>query len=375
MAEKRDYYEVLGVSKTASDDEIKKAYRSLAKKYHPDVSTEPNAEEKFKEVQEAYDCLSDSSKRRNYDQFGHAGAQGDFNGFQGFSGGFGGGGFGGFSDIFDSIFGGGGRSRSSNGPRKGNDVEKSIVLDFEEAVFGCKKVIKLNVDRECTQCGGTGAFSKADIQVCDRCHGSGYVIIEQRTILGMTRSQSVCPKCGGRGQEIKRKCTACSGRGKINKSVDVDITIPAGVDTGMSLRREGHGEAGSNGGPNGDLFVRIRVKPHKIFKRNDDDIILGIPITFAQAALGDSVEVPTMYGDVRLKIPAGTQSGTTFKLKDKGISNVRTAKKGDQNVIVTVVTPTNLSKEEEKILADLKVYDTKGKETPLDKLKKMFKGN
>lgn len=373
MADKRDYYDVLGVSKGASDDEIKKAYRSLAKKYHPDLN--PNnkeAEEKFKEVNEAYETLSDQTKRSQYDQFGHAGAQG-FNGFNGASG-FGGAGFGGFEDIFSSFFGGGRASnaRNTNRPRQGDDVEQSITIDFQESIDGCKKQIKVTVDDECSSCGGTGAFSKNDIHVCDRCHGSGSVVVEQNSIFGRVQTQTTCPKCGGRGQDITRKCDKCNGKGRIRKTKDITVTIPAGIADGMSMRLEGKGQAGYNGGPNGDLYVNVRVRPHKDFKRDGDDIYLEIPISFTQAALGDSIEIPTVYGNVTLKIPAGTQSHTKFRLKGKGAKNVRGGGFGDQYVTVIVEVPTNLNHEEKSLIEKLGKLEGKKGDSPWEKFKKRF---
>lgn len=368
MAEKRDYYEVLGVPKTATAEEIKKAYRTLAKKYHPDISKEENAEEKFKEVQAAYDCLSDETKRKQYDQFGHN-AENMNQGFGGFEGG-----FGGFEDIFSSFFGGGARRQSrSNRAVKGDDLERIMTLDFEETIFGCKKKINVTINEECSQCGGTGAFSKNDIHTCERCQGSGYVTIEQRTFIGITRTQSVCPKCGGRGQEITRKCEKCNGKGKNKRNKDIDVNVPAGVDTGLQMCLEGYGDAGSNGGPNGDLYIRFKVKPHNLFVRDGDTISLEIPISFTQAALGDTIEVPTPYGDVKLKIPQGTQSGSKFRLKEKGVSNVRSGRKGDQIVIAKVVTPTNLTNDEKKLLEELGKVEKKAKQSPWEKFKSMFK--
>lgn len=371
MADKRDYYEVLGVSKTATDDEIKKAYRLLAKKYHPDLCKEPDAEEKFKEVQEAYDVLSDSQKRSQYDQFGFSGPeQGGFGGF----GGFGSSGFQDFSDIFSSFFGGGSsRSRQTNRPRKGNDTEREMTITFEEAVSGTKKQIRVNVSQECTACGGTGAYSKSDIHTCERCHGSGYVTVEQRTLLGMVQSQMVCPKCGGKGQEILKKCNVCNGAGRTTKTKDVEVKVPAGVDNGVSLRLEGYGDAGENGGPNGDLYITFKVKPHPLFKRNGDDIELAVPISFTQATLGDSIDVPTPYGDVKLKIPAGTQSGTRFRLKEKGMRNVRSGRYGDEFVTVNLVTPTNLSTEERSLFEKLGKIDSSKKDSPFKRFKNLFK--
>ena len=373
MADKRDYYDVLGVSKTASEDEIKKAYRSLAKKYHPDLN--PNnkeAEEKFKEVNEAYETLSDQTKRSQYDQFGHAGPQG-FGGFGG-AGGFNGAGFGGFEDIFSSFFGGGRQSnvRNSNRPRQGDDVEQSITIEFQESIDGCKKEIKVTVDDECSSCGGTGAFSKNDIHVCDRCHGSGSVVVEQNSIFGRVQTQTTCPKCGGRGQDITRKCEKCNGKGRIRKTKDITVNIPAGIADGMSMRLEGKGQAGYNGGPNGDLYLNVRVKSHKDFKRDGDDIYLEAPISFTQAALGDNIEIPTVYGNVNLKIPAGTQSHTKFRLKGKGARNVRSGAFGDQYVIVIVEVPTNLNSEERYLIEKLGKLEGKKGDSPWEKFKKRF---
>lgn len=371
MADKRDYYDVLGVPKGASADEIKKSYRKLAKQYHPDVSTEANAEEKFKEISEAYDVLSDDTKKQQYDQFGHAGAQGGFGGQ-----GFGGQGFGDFSDIFSSFFGGGSRQSgrgSSRGARQGADLEQSVTIEFEESINGVKKQIKYTIEDECTTCGGSGAYSKKDINVCSRCHGSGTVTVEQQTMFGRMQSQSVCPKCGGKGQEITKKCEKCNGKGRVKKTKEITITIPAGISDGQTMRLEGKGEAGHNGGPHGDIYVTIRVRQHKLFQRENDDIYLEIPISFSQAALGDTIEVPTVYGNVSLKIPAGTQSQTKFRLRGKGAKSVRGSSTGDQITIVKVVTPTNLSTEQKKHFEELSKQEIKSKESPWEKFKKKFK--
>ena len=362
MADKRDYYDVLGVGKTANEEEIKKSYRGLAKKYHPDVSTEPNAEEKFKEVQEAYDCLSDSQKRSQYDQFGHDGPQ--MGGFEGFSGG--------FSDIFSSFFGGGSRQSSRGGVRKGDDIERLMVLEFEEAVLGCKKKFNVTVSETCTTCAGSGAYSKNDVVTCGRCQGSGSVVVEQRTIFGMSRTQTVCPKCGGRGQEIKKKCEKCSGSGYNSVNKNIEVKIPAGVDTGLQLRVEGKGGPGLYGGEPGDLYLRFRVKPHKVFKRDDTTIILDVPLSFSKATLGTSIDVPTIHGEVKLKIPAGTQSGTRFKLREKGCADVRTGRLGDQIVVVNLVTPTTLTVEEKKIYEQLDNIEVKQKKSPWERFKAKF---
>lgn len=374
MAEKRDYYEVLGVSKTATEDEIKKAYRQLAKKYHPDLNPDnKEAEEKFKEVNEAYETLSDPTKRSQYDQFGHAGPQ------QGFGGGFGGAGFdgfGGINDIFEAFFGGGRRSggpSSSTRPRQGDDLEQTVTIDFMESINGCKRDIKINVEDECSSCGGTGAYSRKDINVCSRCHGRGSVIVEQASIFGRVQTQAACPKCGGKGQEITRKCESCGGKGRVRKNKDITITIPAGVAEGMSMRLEGKGAAGYNGGPNGDLYIHVRVKKHEDFIREGDDIYLEIPISITQAVLGDSIEVPTVYGNVTLKIPAGTQSHTKFRLKGKGAKNVRSKINGDQYVTVKIEIPTSLNSEEKSIFEQLKKTEGKKGESAWEKFKKKFK--
>ena len=365
---KRDYYEVLGVQKGASQDEIKRAYRGLAKKYHPDINKEADAEEKFKEVQEAYDCLSDEQKKARYDQFGHEDPTQGFGGGAGFEG-FGG--FGGFEDLFSSIFGGGRTQTRRN--NNGRDIEKTMTITFEEAVHGCKKTIKLNVDEQCSSCAGTGAYSKSDIHTCERCRGSGHVFVEQRTIFGMTRSQTVCPRCGGRGQEITRKCEKCNGKGKYRVDKNIEINIPAGIDSGMTLRVEGKGEAGSYGGVAGDLYITFKVQPHEVFTRDGDDIIIEIPVTFAQAALGDEFEVPTINEAVKIKLPAGTQAKTKLRLRGKGVKNPKTGYIGDQFVIVNVQTPTNLTSEQKDLFIKLSKTELKTKETAWQKFKKLFK--
>ncbi|MDD4069429.1 MAG: molecular chaperone DnaJ [Candidatus Izemoplasmatales bacterium] len=355
--DKRDYYEVLGVSKSASDDEIKKAYRKLAKKYHPDVSTEPNAEAKFKEVQEAYDVLSDQTKRGQYDQFGHQAANGGFGG-----GGFGGAGFEGFDfgDIFSAFFGGGGQrtSRATNRPRKGSDIQRKMSITFEESIFGKTEKVKIPVYDECHVCHGLGAQSKKDIKVCSQCGGSGTVIMEQQTLFGRTQTRATCPTCHGSGKEIINKCPNCHGEGVEKITKEVEIRVPKGIETGQQIRLEGFGNKGSNGGPNGDLYIVFEVKPSDKYVREGDDIIVNLPITFAQAALGAEIKVDTVYGPVMLKIPSGTQSESKFRIKGKGAPNVRTKQLGDQHVIVTVVTPKNLSNQQKKIFEDLlKVED------------------
>lgn len=373
---KRDYYEVLGLQKGASQDEIKRAYRQLAKKYHPDINKEPGAEEKFKEINEAYDTLSDEQKKARYDQFGHedptAGFGGGGSGFSGFSSS---GGFGGFDDIINSFFGGGRTTRSgANEPRQGQDVEKQMNITFEEAVYGCKKKIRLSVDEECIQCGGTGAASKNDIKTCPKCKGQGRVLIRQQTIFGSSTVQTTCPDCNGKGKIVTKKCEACGGKGRIRRTKDVEVTIPAGIQTGMTLRMEGYGESGYNGGPSGDLYISFVCGEHKNFVRDGQNIILEIPISFTQAALGDTIEVPTIDGNVALKIPAGTQSGTKFRLRGKGTKNPKGGiSRGDQIVITNIETPTNLSAEERKLLEQLASVQRAEKKSPWEKFKNLFK--
>ena len=373
MAEKRDYYDVLGVSKNATEDEIKKAYRQLAKKYHPDLNPgNKEAEEKFKEINEANEVLSDPAKRSQYDQFGHAGPQG-FGGTSGF-GGFGGG-FGGFDDIFSSIFGGGasrGGASSSTRPRQGDDIEQTVTIDFMESINGCKKQIKINVEEECNGCGGSGAYSKKDINVCSRCRGTGSVVVEQNSLFGRIQTQTACPKCGGKGQEITRKCETCGGKGRSRKNKEITVTIPAGVADGMSMRLEGKGNAGYNGGPSGDLYIHVRVRKHDDFKREGDDIYLEVPISITQAVLGDNIDIPTVYGNVNLKIPAGTQSHTKFRLRGKGAKNVRSKINGDQFVVVIIETPTNLSSDEKSLYEQLRKLEGKKGESVWEKFKKKF---
>ena len=373
MADKRDYYDVLGISKGASDDEIKKAYRGLAKKYHPDVSKEHDAEKKFKEVQEAYDTLSDPQKRAGYDQYGHQGNPFGGAGGQGF-GGFGD--MGGFSDIFSQFFGGGGRTRSQqnyNGPQRGDDLERTMTIDFMDAVLGSKKTINVEVDEECHVCHGSGAESSKDIEACDRCHGDGFINVEQRTMFGAMRTQQACPKCGGAGKIIKKRCNTCNGKGRVKNQKTVDVNIPAGVDNNMSLKVAGYGSGGTKGGEKGDLFLNFRVRPHKVFQRQGDDIILEVPITFTQAVLGATVEIPTIYGDVDLKIPAGIEHGTILRMREKGVANVRSKRKGDQQVVIQVKTPKNISNAEKKLYEDLERLEKKDKESNWEKFKNMFK--
>ena len=371
----KDYYATLGLDKNASADDIKRAYRKLAKQYHPDVNKEPGAEEKFKEINEAYDVLGDEQKKARYDQYGSADPNAGFGGFGGGFEGFQGGGFGGFDDIFSAFFGGGSRrGGASNQAQPGQDVEKSLNITFEEAVYGCKKRIRVAAEEECMQCGGTGAFSKSDIKTCDKCKGQGRVFIRQQTIFGSSTVQTNCPDCGGTGKTITKKCPNCGGKGRVKTTKDIEINIPAGIQTGMTMRLEGKGPAGYNGGPNGDLYIKFVCGEHKQFKRDGLNIILEIPLSFSQAALGDEIMIPTIEGDVSLKIPAGTQTGTQFRLRNKGTKNPKGGSaKGDQIVIVRVETPTNLTADEKKLFEQLGNVQKQNKKSPWEKFKDLFR--
>ena len=368
MANKRDYYEVLGVSKTASDDEIKKAYRTLAKKYHPDVNKEPGAEEKFKEVQEAYEVLSDPQKREQYNQFGHEGP--NMGGFG--QGGFSQGGFGGFEDIFASFFGGG-RREDTSGPRRGKNLKTRITLTFEEAAFGVEKTLTITKYDTCKDCSGTGAMSGKDITSCPKCHGSGQIYVEQNSLFGRIRTQTVCPDCHGTGKIIKNKCSTCHGEGRIKVTTPIKIRIPSGVEDGQTLTVSGKGEAGYNGGLPGDLYVEVEVKEHEIFVRDGLNLYLELPITFSVAALGGTVDVPTLQNKCNLKIPAGTQTGTKFKIAGKGITNGRSGVTGNLYVIVKLITPTKLTSEQKDLFTKLANTNERN-ESFFDKIKKFFKG-
>lgn len=358
MAEKRDYYEVLGLQKGASDDEIKKAFRKMAMKYHPDKNPgDKEAEEKFKEINEAYGILSDPDKKSKYDRFGHAGV--DPNAGFGGAGGFGGfGGAGGFEDIFDmfgGMFGGGfGQSqRRSNGPKKGRDLQKAITITFEEAAFGTKKELQINKYVTCPTCNGEGTKPGTSKKTCPKCNGTGQTSQVQRTPFGQFQSVTQCDQCGGTGKINETPCEDCKGTGKVKKTVKLSVDIPAGVDNESVIPIRGQGEPGTNGGPNGDLYIVISVKPHKVFKRSGSDLYLEIPISFDQAALGADIIVPTMEGKVSYKVPAGTQPGTTFRLKGKGIKNLRNDKMGDLYVKVNLEVPTKLNHKQKKAIEEM----------------------
>lgn len=373
---KKDYYEVLGVSKNASADEIKKAFRSLAKKYHPDINKEAGAEEKFKEVNEAYEILSDEQKRAAYDRYGHAafeqGAGGNPGGFGGFQQGFGGFADVDLGDIFGSFFGGGARSSNKTGARQGHDRYVQLNIEFMDAVFGKQVKLPFNFDDVCPTCKGTGAKSSADYQTCPECNGKGTVVTDQRTIFGVMRSETTCPRCNGKGKIIKEKCPDCKGEGYQRKKVDLDVSVPAGIATGQQLRVPGKGERGSNGGPNGDLYIEINVKPHSVFKREGKDILMDLEISFIDATLGTEVKIPTAYGDVNLTIPEGSQYGDVLRIKGKGFKDLRSNNVGDQLVKLIIRTPKKISKEERELYTKLRKTD-KTTANWFDKIKNVFK--
>ncbi len=352
---KRDYYEVLGVSKTATDDEIKSAFRKLAKKYHPDINKDPDAPAKFKEAQEAYAVLSDKNKRAQYDQFGHAAFEN--NGMGGFStGGFD---FSDFDidldDILGNVFGGGfgfsgGRRKSSSRKHRGNDLLKSINLSFEEAAFGCEKDLKIDVNSKCPECNGDGGFDK---ETCSKCHGSGAITSEQRTIFGAFMTKTTCPTCDGAGVTYKKRCTKCRGTGFVKENKTITVKIPSGIDNGMRLRLSGKGEASPDGGENGDLYLEFSVSKHDFFERNGDDIILEVPINLAEAALGCKKDIKTLSSIITLQVPAGTNSGDKQRIKARGIKNSTTGNTGDMYIIFKVITPSKLTREQKNILEKL----------------------
>jgi molecular chaperone DnaJ len=343
----RDYYEILGVARNASSDEIKAAFRKLARQYHPDVNKEDGAEEKFKEINEAYGVLSDSEKRARYDRFGKEGL-GNTGGFRDYTVD--------FTDIFEELFGGFGFStgrRSRNSPRRGRDLQMPVTLTFEEAVFGVEKEIEFQRDETCSRCNGSGAEPGTTPTRCSTCNGQGEVRQVRQTILGQMVQTAVCPNCNGRGETISSPCTTCRGGGLERKTVKKRVQVPAGVDGGTQIRLAGEGNPGTFGGPNGSLFLVLDVRPHRFFKRRENDILLNLDINVAQAVLGAEVEVPTLDGDEKLKIPAGTQPGKVFHIKNKGVPHLRRSTRGDQLVIVNVAVPTKLTKEQRELFEKL----------------------
>ena len=380
MAQKRDYYEVLGVTKTATDDELKKAYRKLAKKWHPDANPDnkKEAEEKFKEISEAYETLSNPQKRKMYDQFGHDGPQGfsgaGNGGYYSYSGGFDGfDGFGDFSDIFSSIFGGGagfgGRAsnaRAKNAPRKGRDIKYTVDVTFEEAYKGVKKEITIAREEECPTCHGSKAKPGTKATTCKMCHGTGTVTQSVRTILGQMQTTKTCPTCGGEGTIIEEKCTECKGKGKIRKAVKVTVDIPEGISDGQAVVLRGEGDPGINGGPRGDLYIVVTVRRHKIFTRQGENIHCEIPITYTQATLGAELEIPMVDGTVeKYKIPEGTPSGMKFTIKNKGFKSVNGSWRGDFIFTVTVQIPKKLTSEQRDLL--IKLAKTMNEQPPVKK--------
>ncbi len=377
---KRDYYEVLGVSKNADDKEIKSAFRRLAKQYHPDINKDKDAPEKFKEVQEAYEVLSDESKRKMYDQYGHAAFDQNGNsGFGGFNGGFSSSSFGfddiDLSDILSGVFGqgfgfGGQSSRSSSRSRKGNDVLYKMNLTFLEAVYGCSKDLTLDVYEKCDNCNGKGGF---DEKTCSRCHGSGTVTEESRTMFGSFMSKTTCPDCSGTGKTYGRTCTECKGNGRVKKRKTLSVKVPAGVDTGHQIRIREKGEAGINGGPNGDVYVEFIVKEHQIFKRDGNDIYMELPINIVEATLGCKKEVPLMQGSIVLNVPEGSQNGERHRIKGKGVPYINSTKVGDLYIVIKVVIPTKLSKKQKDLFKELSKTDLDENDDFINKFKKFFK--
>ena len=385
MADKRDFYEVLGVDRSASDDELKKAYRKAAKKYHPDLNPgDKEAEARFKEVNEAYEILSDQEKRSRYDQFGHAGVDPNYSaggyGGGGFGGGFGGfGDFGDIGDIFSSIFGGGfgGGRANPNAPRRGGDVTTSVTISFEEAAKGCKKKVKVTSIDGCTDCHGTGAADGTTPKSCPTCHGTGHVKVVQRTPFGQMQTQRPCDQCRGSGKIIEKPCRTCGGKGKVRRTREEEINIPAGIDDSQILVVRGKGDAGVNGGPAGDLNISVNVRPHPVFERDGTDVYCEIPITFVQAALGAEIQVPTLDGKANLKIREGTQPGDKFRLKGKGIVRTNSTYRGDQYVIITVEVPKDLTKAQKEILTNFEAKTTENnyakRKSFFEKVKDAFK--
>ena len=385
MAEKRDYYEVLGVSKSATADELKRAYRKLAKQYHPDMNPgDKNAEAKFKEVNEAYEVLNDPAKRQRYDQFGHAGVDPSYGAGSGGAGGVGGfGGFGGFDvgDIFESFFGGGfggsSRTRNPNAPIRGNDISVTVGLSFMEAAKGCKQTINIQRLESCDTCGGTGAKKGTTPETCPECGGTGQVKVQQRTPIGVIQTTRTCTKCSGKGKIVREQCSACRGAGRVRKSKTLEVNVPAGINDGQTFVLRGQGDNGLNGGPSGDVNIMVNLRPDSLFERDGFDVWCDIPITFSQAVLGDDIVVPTIDGKVQYTVPEGTQSGTVFRLRNKGIPYVNGRGRGDQYVKVNIEVPRNLTgkqkeslREFEKLTGDKNYEKRKGF---FDKLKDFLK--
>ncbi len=383
MAEKRDYYEVLGVEKGCNDDELKKAYRKMAKKYHPDLNPDnKEAEAKFKEVNEAYEVLSNSEKRQRYDQFGHAGVDPSYGGG---AGGFSGGDFGGFSgfgdmgDILEGFFGGafgGGRSANPNAPRRGQDIRANVNISFMDACKGKNVQIKVNRMETCDECHGSGAKAGTSAHTCPECNGKGTVKVGQRTPFGVISQTKTCSRCGGKGKIIDTPCPKCSGQGRIKNVSTVEVNIPAGIDDGQTLQVSGRGDAGTNGGPSGDLNLNITVRPDPIFERDGFDIWTEIPITYTQATLGDDITVPTIDGKVQYTVPEGTQTGTVFRLKERGIKKLQRSGRGDQYVKVIVEVPSSLTKQQKDLLKQfeesLSDKNYKKRKSFFDKIKDAF---
>lgn len=379
MADKRDYYEVLGVDKSASTDEIKKAYRKKAKQYHPDLNPgDKEAEAKFKEANEAYEVLSDEQKKARYDQFGHAGVDPNYG--AGGAGGFGGG-FGedfDLGDIFSSFFGGGaggfggGRRANPNGPRRGEDLQSSVTISFEEAAKGCKRKVNINRIEVCPECNGSGAAAGTSPTTCPECHGTGQVTEQQRTPFGVIQTQRACSRCGGKGKIVETPCSKCRGRGRVTKQSTLEVNVPAGIDDRQILNVRGEGNKGVNGGSAGDLHVIVNVRPHPFFERDGFDVWCEVHVNIVQATMGDTLLVPTLDGKVRYDIPEGTQPGSVFRLKGKGIQNIRSRARGDQLVRIIVDIPTKLNAEQREAL--LHFNATMGGNNPTGEEKKGFFG-
>lgn len=359
MADKKDYYETLGISRTATKDEIKSAYRKLAMKYHPDRNKEPGAEKKFMEIQEAYDVLYDDQKRKTFDQFGSAAfdQNGGMNGQNPFQGGFSSGGFGDFGDIFSQMFGGAGggsRRSGSTGPTRGDDTLMRVKIGFLDAILGKKITIAVSYDKLCDTCHGTGAKSSSDIQTCSHCGGTGRVLTTRSTLFGTMQSESECPYCHGTGKIIANKCPDCGGSGYKRVKENITIDIPAGINAGQQIRVKNKGLKGNNGGESGDLYIEIVIAPHSAFERDGNDIHLKVSIDFVDAALGTTIDIPTVYDNVSLKVPAGSQPNTILKLNGKGIKDMRTGKQGNQFVHLDIKTPTELNKKQKDLLEQFK---------------------